>query len=182
MPRVRTTETADRIRAVAMELIGEKGVAQASLREIAERAGISKPALYYHFGSREDLVRSLFQPLVDDVSALLDEFESGRWPGDLADHRAVLGAYFDVTYHHRDITKMVMQDPSVLADLNLAAVVADWGRRLTTLLFGSAPTLAQQTRATVAVGGLGDCTVMFIDVPAAELRTAVLDAVCATLG
>ena len=77
---------------------------------------------------------------------------------------------------------MVMQDPSVLADLNLAAEVGGWGRRLTTLLFGPAPTLAQQTRATVAVGGLGDCTVMFTDVPEAELKTAVLDAVCATLG
>jgi AcrR family transcriptional regulator len=179
---VRTTETADRIRAVALELIGERGVAQASLREIAERVGITKPALYYHFASREDLVRSLFQPLVDDVRALLEEFETGRWPGDLTDRRAVLGAYFDVTYHHRAITKMVMQDPSVLADLNLAAEVTDWGRRLTALMFGPAPTLAQQTRAVVAVGGLGDCTVMFIDVPAEELKTAVLDAVCATLG
>ena len=182
MPRARTTETADRIRAVAVALIAEKGIAQVSLREIAERVGISKPALYYHFASREDLVRSLFQPLVDDVSALLEDFESGRWPGDVTDRRALLGAYFDVTYRHRDITKMVMQDPSVLADLNLAAAVTDWGRRLTMLLFGPAPTLAQRTRATIAVGGLGDCTVMFTDVPAAELKTAVLDAVCATLG
>ncbi|MEV4130657.1 TetR/AcrR family transcriptional regulator [Dactylosporangium sp. NPDC049742] len=182
MPRVKTTATADRIRAVAIELIAEKGVAQASLREIAERVGISKPALYYHFGSREELVRSLFQPLVDEVSALLDDIESGRWPGDTTDRRAVLGAYFDVTYRHRNITKLVMQDPSVLADLNLAAEVTDWGRRLTTLLFGPAPTLAQRTRAIVAVGGLSDCTAMLTDVPEPDLKTAVLDAVCATLG
>ena len=61
-------------------------------------------------------------------------------------------------------------------------VLREVRRRLTTLLCGPAPTLGQQTRATVAIGVLGDCTVMFADVPEEELKTAVLDAVCATLG
>jgi len=181
VPRPRTSETADRIRAAALEVIAEKGFQQASLREIAERVGITKPALYYHFTSREDLVRSLVQPLVDDVEELLDELESGRWPGDLSDKRAVLGAYFDVTYRNRGITKMVMQDPSVLAHLDLVTSVDAWRRRFEALLVGPAPTLSQQTRVAVAIGGLGDCTVMFADVPQPALKTAVLDAVCATL-
>ncbi|HTJ38228.1 MAG TPA: helix-turn-helix domain-containing protein [Dactylosporangium sp.] len=178
MPRPRTSETAERIRAAALELIAEKGVQQASLREIAERVGITKPALYYHFASREELLRGLVQPLVDDVEELLARLESAP----SHDAREMLGAYFDVTYRHRAITKMVMQDPSVLAHLDLAAVVDGWRRRIQALLFGPAPTLAQQTRATVAVGGLGDCTVMFTDAPFDELRRATLDAACATLG
>ncbi|MGI5180209.1 hypothetical protein ACQEVZ_28180 [Dactylosporangium sp. CA-152071] len=44
------------------------------------------------------------------------------------------------------------------------------------------PTLAHRTRAIVAVGGLSDCTAMLTDVPEPDLKTAVLDAVCATLG
>ena len=179
VPRVRTTETADRIRAVAVELIGEKGVAQASLREIAERAGISKPALYYHFASREELVRSLVQPLVDDVEDVLDTLEAG---GSTGDPETILGAYFDVTYRHRAITRMVMQDPSILAHLDLAAAVSAWRQRLTRLLVGPKPALAEQARAVVAIGGLSDCTAMFVDAPADALRRAVLDAACATLG
>ncbi|MEV6302026.1 TetR/AcrR family transcriptional regulator [Actinoplanes sp. NPDC051861] len=175
MPRPRTSETAERIRTATLELIAVKGVHQVSLREIAERVGITKPALYYHFGSREELVRSLVQPLIDDVEAALAPFG----PGVAA--RELLGAYFDATYRHRDITAMIMRDPSVLAMVDLAAAVAGWRQRIVTLLVGDEPTLAQLTRAQMAIGGLGDCTVVMPGVPAAALREAVLDAATDTL-
>ncbi|MFI5915661.1 TetR/AcrR family transcriptional regulator [Dactylosporangium sp. NPDC051541] len=178
MPRPRTSETADRIRAAAMDLIAEKGVQQASLREIAERVGITKPALYYHFASREELLRGLVQPLVDEMEELLAAEESAHEE----DPRRLLADYFDVTYRHRAITSMVMTDPSVLAHLNLAAEVDGWRRRLTRLMYGPTPTIAQQVRATVAIGGLGDCTVLHLDATPAEVRQATLDAAYATLG
>jgi AcrR family transcriptional regulator len=176
VPRARTTETADRIRAAALTLIAEKGVHLVSLREIAERVGITKPALYYHFASREELVRSLIQPLVTAGEEVL----SGYRPG--AEPRELLGAYFDAMYAHRDITGMVMRDPSILALVDLAATVAQWRQRLVVLLFGDTPTLAQTVRAHAAIGGLGDCTVVLPDAPAAELREAALDAACDALG
>ena len=51
-----------------------------------------------------------------------------------------------------------------------------------TLLVGPDPSLAAQTHAIVAIGGIADCTVMFPHVPAEELRVAAVDAACATLG
>lgn len=176
MPRVRTTETADRIRAAARELIALKGVHQVSLREIAEQVGITKPALYYHFASREDLVRSLVQPLIDDVEAVLAPFSPPT------DARMLLGAYFDVLYRHRDITAMIMRDPSILALIDLAASVGDWRRRMVELLAGPAPALDRVVRVQLAIGGLGDCTVVMPDAPLAELREAALDAACDVLG
>jgi AcrR family transcriptional regulator len=178
VPRPRTTETADRIRTAALELIARKGVHQVSLREIAERVGITKPALYYHFASREDLVRSLVQPLIDEVEATLAAFGPGAAP----EARELLGAYFDAIYRHRDVTAMIMGDPSVLALVDLAAAVARWRRRLVTALVGPAPSVAQLTRAHMAIGGLGDCTIVMPDVAARELREAALDAACDTLG
>ncbi|GAA3298054.1 TetR/AcrR family transcriptional regulator [Dactylosporangium vinaceum] len=178
MPRPRTSETADRIRAAAMALIAEKGVAQASLREIAERVGITKPALYYHFASREELLRGLVQPLVDDMEELLAAAEAAHEE----DPQRLLADYFDVTYRHRAITSMVMTDPSVLAHLNLAAAVDGWRRRLTALMYGPEPTLAQRVRATVAIGGLGDCTILDLDAAPTEVRRATLEAAYATLG
>lgn len=176
MPRPKTTDTADRIRAATLDLIALKGVHQVSLREIAERVGITKPALYYHFASREDLVRSLVQPLIDEVETTL----ASAGPG--SDARELLGAYFDAIYRHRDVTAMIMGDPSVLALVDLAAAVAGWRRRLVTALVGPAPSVAQLTRAQMAIGGLGDCTIVMPDVPAQELREAALDAACDTLG
>jgi AcrR family transcriptional regulator len=49
----------DVIRAVATKLFAEKGYAATSTREICQRAGITKPVLYYYFGSKEQLFREL---------------------------------------------------------------------------------------------------------------------------
>lgn len=167
--------TADRIRSAAMELIARKGVHQVSLREIAERVGVTKPALYYHFASRDELVRSLVRPLIDDVEAALAPFGAG------ADPRELLGAYFDATYRHREVTAMIMREPSILAMVDLAAAVGQWRTRMVSLLVGPAPALPDVVRAQMAIGGLGDCTVVLPDVPAPALREAVLDAACALL-
>ena len=42
----------DRIRKAAIGLFTEKGYAACSTREICERAGVTKPVLYYHFHSK----------------------------------------------------------------------------------------------------------------------------------
>lgn len=52
-------DTRTRIQSVALELFTEQGYDQTSLREIAERLGVTKAALYYHFKSKEEIVDSL---------------------------------------------------------------------------------------------------------------------------
>jgi AcrR family transcriptional regulator len=49
------------ILAVAQELLIEKGYRDASMDEIAARAGIAKGTLYQHFPHKEDLVLALFE-------------------------------------------------------------------------------------------------------------------------
>lgn len=49
----------DTIREVATELFAEKGYAATTTREICQRAGITKPVLYYYFGNKEQLFREL---------------------------------------------------------------------------------------------------------------------------
>ncbi|MGW0966481.1 TetR/AcrR family transcriptional regulator [Streptomyces sp. NPDC002516] len=68
----RGSDTKAEIRAVALELFTEQGYEATSLREIAERLGVTKAALYYHFPSKEDIVRSLFT----EHLAALDELVS----------------------------------------------------------------------------------------------------------
>ncbi|GAA5139666.1 TetR/AcrR family transcriptional regulator [Pseudonocardia adelaidensis] len=178
MSSTRPGGTRERIQAAALELFAVRGVQQTSLRAIAERLGITKPALYYHFGSRAELLHSLVQPVVDDVEMLLAEDEA-RGDGDA---RALLARYFDVAVMHRAITTVVFRDPAALAELDLAPRVLAWRRRLTALLAGPDPPLGAQARAMVAIGGMGDCIAMFAHRPVGELRAAVLDAACAALG
>lgn len=180
MPRARSNETRDRIQAAALELFAAHGIRETSLRQIAERLGITKPALYYHFASREDLLRSLMQPLVDDVEAVIAADEA-RYGNEPVDARELLTRYFDVSYAHRAVTALLLRDIAPLGELGFLQNVVDWRRRLTTLLVGPDAGVADRARAIVALGGLGDCLVLLADVPVDELRTAAVDAACAAL-
>ena len=44
----------------ALNVFYERGVAQASLDEIAKAAGVTRGALYWHFKNKEDLFEALF--------------------------------------------------------------------------------------------------------------------------
>src|SRR6201986_5481422 len=65
------TDTRSRVQKVALELFAEQGYEKTSLREIAERLGVTKAALYYHFRSKEDIVRSFTEDYVHELDALI---------------------------------------------------------------------------------------------------------------
>jgi AcrR family transcriptional regulator len=55
--------TRERILDVSLDLFIEKGFDGTSLREIAERLGITKAALYYYFSSKDDILMALHMRL-----------------------------------------------------------------------------------------------------------------------
>lgn len=65
----RRTDTRQRIQQVALELFSERGYDKTSLRELADRLEITRPALYYHFKAKEDILTSV----IDDLNASMDE-------------------------------------------------------------------------------------------------------------
>lgn len=170
------SDTRERIQEAARELFLQRGVQRTSLQDIANQLGITKPALYYHFPSREDLVRSILVPLIDEGERFVADHE-GRGA---VDARELLEGYFDFHYRHRRDLVLLLTELSTLIDLDLIDTVLAWRERLARLVFGETPTLAQSTRAVVAFGGLQDCCVQFPDAPHGELReksvAAALDA------
>lgn len=62
-------ETRRRAQQIALELFTEHGYEATSLRRIADVLGINKASLYYHFPSKEAILRSLF----DERGAEADE-------------------------------------------------------------------------------------------------------------
>ncbi len=175
------SETRSRIQDVARELFGQKGVQRTSLQDIADRLGISKPALYYHFSSREDLVRSILQPLIDDGEEFVAAQERLRGAA-RATPRELLQGYFDFHYRHRADLLLIVTDLTTLADLGLIDSMLAWRDRLGKLVFGRRPTLEQSARAVIAFGGLQDCCLQFPDAPADQLKRATVDGAMAALG
>ncbi len=52
----------------ALDAFADRGFHATSMNEVAELAGVTKPVLYQHFGSK----RALYQELLDDVAATLE--------------------------------------------------------------------------------------------------------------
>jgi AcrR family transcriptional regulator len=177
MAKSRPTDTKARIQAVARDLFTRRGVQQTSLQDIAQELGITKPALYYHFASREALVESLVQPLVDDMTSFIVEREKPPIPS----ARQLLEDYFDLLHRNREVLAMLVRDMSTLSSLDLTARVFAWRHRLMTLMLGPKPTLAAQIRAVVAIGGLSDCAVDLADVPMETIKPTAVEAAYAAL-
>src|SRR5579859_4306475 len=107
--------TRSRIQAVAIELFSEQGYDKTSLREIAERLDVTKAALYYHFRSKEDIVRSL----LDDYFAQLDSLTgwAKAQPRTPAVRAEILTRYIDMVIESHQIYRMLQQNQAALATL-----------------------------------------------------------------
>ncbi|MCV7399846.1 TetR/AcrR family transcriptional regulator [Mycobacterium fragae] len=172
------SDTRERIQDVARELFARRGVQRTSLQDIADELGITKPALYYHFTSREELVRSIVAPLIDDGEQFVADQENrvGIKACEL------LEGYFDFLYRHRRDLVVILTEFAILEDFALVEKVLAWHSRLGKLVFGPKPTLAQATRAVIALGGLQDCCLHFPDTPRHKLRAASVEGALAALG
>lgn len=172
------TGTKQRILDVARELFISKGVMRTSLQEIASHLGVTKPALYYHFSSREDIVRSIVEPLIDEGEAFVQTQESLE----RVNARELLEGYFDFHFRNRKEIVLVLSELTTLTELGLIDSVLTWRSRLAALLVGRDAPLAATVAAVVALGGLQDCTMQFADSPPELLREVTVTAALAALG
>src|SRR5918999_5498455 len=79
-PRVRMTgsERREQLLEIGREVFADKGYEAASIEEIAQRANVSKPVVYEHFGGKE----GLYAVVVDrEVRSLLDRITTALTAG-----------------------------------------------------------------------------------------------------
>jgi AcrR family transcriptional regulator len=96
--------TRERILDVALDLFVDKGYDKASLREIAEKLGFSKAALYYHFASKDDIFMALHQRLHDLAYGGLAELDV-RGPS-VESWVALLDGFIDMVPANRKLIAM----------------------------------------------------------------------------
>lgn len=68
--------TPSRILECAARLFATQGVSATSMRAIAEEAGVTKPTLYYHFGSKASLINRLVNIGGESIAEELGEDET----------------------------------------------------------------------------------------------------------
>ncbi|MDT3438114.1 MULTISPECIES: TetR/AcrR family transcriptional regulator [unclassified Pseudofrankia] len=172
--------TREQILSTARELFVSQGFAATTTRELAERLGFTKAALYYHFRTKDDLLKALAAPFVEQMRALVTGTPLSAAP---SARRALLAAYVDIAGADLDLIRVLTQDPSV-THRPATAEHADLSRRILQLLSGQAePDTAARARARAAVGAIWAGLVHADpdDDPTA-VRAATLAAACGALG
>jgi AcrR family transcriptional regulator len=145
-------ETRDRILKVALDLIADQGFAATSTREISERLGFTRAALYYHFRTKEDLLVAIIAPAVEDLRALLDKAgpRSGR-----SARRQVVEGYVDLVVRHADLIRVLSDDPSARKCALLSGPTIPLYERLAQLLSGTeVPGAAERAGVRAAIGAI----------------------------
>lgn len=116
-PAPSEASTRDRIPVVALALFAEKGYDATSMREIAEQLGMTKAALYYHFDSKEDIVRALLATMRDEFAGLVD-WARTQTPGDQL-RRDVLDRWSAIIHEHgQPIFRFMMANRRVVHEVS----------------------------------------------------------------
>jgi AcrR family transcriptional regulator len=68
---MRPDETRARILTAADALLGTLGFDATTTRDIAQRSGVNKALIHYHFGSKDELLTALLDDYYDRLSATL---------------------------------------------------------------------------------------------------------------
>ncbi|MCJ7652399.1 MAG: TetR/AcrR family transcriptional regulator [Actinobacteria bacterium] len=104
-------DTRERILEVADSLFAEVGYDAATTREIAERSGVNKALIHYHFGSKEGLLDSILEMYYMELTSVLgDAIQSG---GNFHERtRRLIDAYTDFLDEHRNFTRTVLREAS----------------------------------------------------------------------
>jgi AcrR family transcriptional regulator len=172
--------TRARVVEVALELFAEQGFAGTSTRELSERLGFTKAALYYHFRTKDDLLTALVEPALSQLAALARDV-------DLTQNRAVrrrlLAGYVEMVAGNQRLMQVLSQDPSVARRPAFAAAEPLY-ERWTQLLAGQdRPGPAERARVRAALGGIHAAFRHAEPTdPPDVLREAALAAACGALG
>jgi AcrR family transcriptional regulator len=171
-------DTRARIQEVAVALFAEQGYEKTSLREIAERLDVTKAALYYHFKSKEDIVRSLVEDYYGQIDALIAWGKTQ--PASPATRSELLSRYVGIVVEGDEVFRMLHQNQAAVNSLasakNRGALYRERLSALIELLTGPGAPLGDRLRAAMALGGVSVGWMFFADqVPdRAELCAAVL--------
>jgi AcrR family transcriptional regulator len=146
-----TESTRGRIQAVALELFTENGYEKTSLREIAERLGVTKAALYYHFKSKEEIVSSFAEDRLTRLDELI-EWAQAR-PAGTERRQQLISRYADEFFSgdQPSVMRFFEQNQTVVKSLSAGMDMRERMMRVAALLANESTEPADQLRAMLAL-------------------------------
>jgi AcrR family transcriptional regulator len=186
MSTTRGEATRERILDVALELFTGQGYDKTSLRDIAERLGITKAALYYYFERKEEILLELHLRLHEIGDEAFGELDALRDEQARADAMpGLVDSFIGRIAENRSLLLLHVRNPGALDSLatnerHLAAN-EDILEKFRRLLSSPEIALEQRVRLACAIGaafgGLFIWGDAFADVPVDQLAGLVRAAV-----
>lgn len=159
----------------ALELFTAQGYDATSLRQIADRLGFTKAALYYHFPAKEHLAIELSRPWLEGISNLVTLHSPGT-----DGVQQLLSDYIDLFLANHAVVRFLAMAPAAQNHPDVGQRVRALIKALETALAGPDADNADRVRVACALGAVHaiggfDAAI----VPAA--RPIVLAAACSIL-
>jgi len=188
----RTEATRSALTDAARLLFGERGYARVGTEEIVRSAGVTRGALYHHFGGKQDLLEAVYRQVEEEITGQIAAvaLESGG-TSPLGGMRAGVVMFIDACVKP-DVQRIVLLDaPAVLGWDRWREIAASYGLGLiegtltAAMEAGEIDPQPVKPLAHVLMGALDEAAMLVARSPdpaAREEVIAVLDRLLASLG
>ena len=167
--------TRDRILEIAAEVFALRGFSSSSLQDVADRLGITKAALYYHFDSKDEILLTVLRPYFAAADAFLDRHSADQDP------HLLLTEYLDLLLEFRTALDVIAFDRSVLNHPEIGEISHGQTIRLRRLLAGEEASMGREVAASAALGALRAAAALTRNSSDPAVRNVILGAALAAL-
>jgi len=157
--RISSDEREQAIMRTAEQLLQERSLTEISVDDLARGAGISRPAFYFYFPSKDAVVLELIDRVVEEATAAKEEAVDDRLDDPAAGVREAIQIFYEMLGAHRAVIRAVVE---------LSATNAEARELRATITEGWVASVTEQIEEKRAQGLAKD------GLPARELATALV--------
>lgn len=141
----------DQILNAARKAFTTSGYDGTAVGDIAKTLGISKAAITYHFPAKADLISALLDPILAQLSEILDAHPEPAWPTEV---RQLLHDYFSALIESNDLACWADTDPALRNEQMPGEILRQLDQQLAQRIAVTNPTRQDQMRALAVIGGI----------------------------
>ncbi|AXI78912.1 TetR/AcrR family transcriptional regulator [Peterkaempfera bronchialis] len=142
-------DTRARILDVALELFSEQGYEKTSLREIADRLGVTKAALYYHFKTKDDIVRGIVESMSAPIDEVIAWAQDRPWSPEMRDE--VVRRFAASMSESVPLVRFFHENQPAVRELNAGALFKQRMIAMVRLIEGPESTFQDRVRAAMSI-------------------------------
>ncbi|MEV8093741.1 helix-turn-helix domain-containing protein [Kitasatospora sp. NPDC085879] len=143
------SDTRARIIEVALELFAAQGYEKTSLREIADRLGVTKAALYYHFKTKDDIVHGIVESMAAPIDEAISWGRDRTWSPQMRDE--LVRRFAAGMADRAPLLRFFHENQPALRDSAAGSEFKDRMLAMIGLIQGPGATFRERLRATVAL-------------------------------